>query len=101
MSLTKLIEDLEAVHTYNGLADPAKAVVDWIRNYVNEKNKEFTANRDSNKITFGKYKGQTVEQVAKLDKGLDYLSWILKQTWFSPDKFTNLHAQITEALKKT
>ena len=101
MSLTKLVEDLEAVHTYNGLADPAKVIVDWIRNYANEKNKEFLANRESGKITFGRYKGQTVGQVVKLDKGPEYLHWILKQTWFSPDRFKSLHEQITEALKKT
>ena len=100
MSLTKLVEDLEAVHTYDGLADPAKAIVDWIRNYANEKNKEFLANRESGKITFGKYKGQTIEQVAKLDKGLDYLGWILRQTWFNSDKFPALYAQIKEVLKK-
>ena len=101
MSLTKLIEDLEFAHSYAGLADPAKAVVDWIRNYVEEKTKEFKENRESNRITFGRYKGQTVGQVVKLDKGPEYLHWILKQTWFSPDRFKSLHEQITEALKKT
>ena len=100
MSLTKMIEDLEAVHTYDGLADPARTIVDWLRNYVNEKTKEFKVNRESGKLTFGKYKGQTVGQVANLDKGLDYLGWILKQTWFSSDKFPSLHAQIKEVLKK-
>ena len=101
MSLTTLLTELETAHPYAGLSEQTKIVVDWIRNYVEEKTKEFKENRESNRITFGRYKGQTVGQVVKLDKGPEYLHWILKQTWFSPDRFKSLHGQITEALKKT
>ena len=100
MSLTTLLTDLELAHPYTGLSKPTKAVVDWLKTYVAEKNKEFASNRDEGKITFGKYRGQTVEQVAGLDKGLDYLGWVSRQTWMSADKFPALYVKITEALKK-
>ena len=32
---------------------------------------------------FGKYKGQSVDQIASSDKGLSYLDWIVGQDWFN------------------
>jgi len=32
-------------------------------------------------ILFGKYKGQTLEEIAETDEGLLYLDWLRGQSW--------------------
>lgn len=75
-----------------------KALYDFVKGYIEEKTAEYKSNRDQGLITFGKYKGSKVEELVKLAKGRDYLGWVHRQTWFTSDKFPDLHAQIEEAI---
>ena len=79
----------------------ASEVLAFVRAYMAEEQAKYQTNKDNNAITFGKYKGQTPAQVAGLDKGLDYLGWISRQTWFSEDKFESLYPLVMDQLKKT
>ena len=78
-------------------ANVFKFVNEWIEN----EQANYKKNRDSGLITFGKYKGQSVEQVAQLEKGLDYLGWVSRQSWFNNEKFPALHAKVSEVLNNS
>ena len=102
MSLQRLSDELkkEYVDSDTGklkkttAANMFKFVNEWIEN----EQSTYKKNKDSGLITFGKFKGQSVEQVAQLEKGIDYLGWVSRQSWFNSEKFPALHASVTEAL---
>lgn len=48
----------------------------------------------SDKITFGKYKGKTIQQLLHFDK--QYLTWLVKQTFM--DEYSALRDNIRTAL---
>jgi len=100
MSLSQLVTDLEIAHPSTRLSAQAKEIVDWITSYVNEKNKEYNANKDLGLITFGKFKGQSVKAVAGLEKGNEYLAWVSRQQWMTADKFPVLYPQLMAVLSK-
>lgn len=62
--------------------------------YVQEERTQYKKNLQDGKITFGKYKNFSVKELSGLEKGLDYLRWLLKQQWFTEDKFESLYASI-------
>jgi hypothetical protein len=99
-AITKMMEEMEAVHPTAKMGKPAKVIVEWIKAYAEAKSAEYNDNKDKGNITFGKYKGQSVEQVANLEKGLDYLGWVSRQTWMAEDKFPSLYPKIMATLKK-
>ena len=61
-------------------------VVDFINDYVDASVSEYKSNIKNNCINFGKWKGMTIKEVCSSEKGKDYLSWLLKQSWFSEEK---------------
>jgi len=99
-AITQMLNELETIHPLEDVSDETQKVIQWITEYAEKRQKQYQDNKNSGKITFGKYKGQTVEAVAGLDKGIDYLGWVSRQTWMSSEKFPTLFAQIEAALKK-
>jgi hypothetical protein len=71
-------------------------VVEWIEDYIKDNKKEYRDNRDSGKLTFGKYKGYEISELAQTEKGKDYLQWLMAQSFFSEDKFTCYHNKLKE-----
>lgn len=59
----------------------------FIDSYIDKEEAEYKKNKENNLITWGKYKGYSVKELALTDKGKSYLEWTLSQTWVSPDKF--------------
>ena len=93
MSLQKLLTHLQetvAIKPKTTVDD----LMDNIKEYILEQNKEYKKNVKDGKISFGKYKGFSVKELSGLEKGLDYLGWLLKQQWFSEDKFGSLYDAI-------
>jgi hypothetical protein len=102
MSLQRLSDELknEFVDSDTGKLRKIAAgnVFKFVNDFIENEQANYKKNKDSGLITFGKFKGQSVEQVAQLDKGLDYLGWISRQSWFSADKFPALYTKVTETL---
>jgi hypothetical protein len=103
MSLQRLKDEMkkEYVDSDTGKLRKIAAgnVFKFVNDFIEKEQSAYKKNTESGLITFGKYKGQSVEQVAQLDKGLDYLGWISRQSWFSADKFPALYTKVTETLK--
>ena len=93
MSLQKLLTHLQETID-NNPKTTVDDLMDNIKEYISEQNKEYKKNVQDGKIRFGKYKGFSVKELSTLEKGLDYLGWLLKQTWFSEDKFRSLYDAI-------
>jgi hypothetical protein len=69
---------------------------DFIDSYVEAEQKEYTNNKNNGKLTFGKYKGYSIDELAKTDKGKDYLSWLSAQSFFTEGKFDELKEKLNE-----
>ena len=100
-AITRMLEQMEITHPVAKMTRPAKTIHEWIKAYAEKESAEYANNKDKGLISFGKYKGQSVEAVMGLDKGAEYLLWVQKQSWFTEDKFSVLYPKIVEALKKT
>ena len=88
MSLLKL---KTALKTYLTSPDSpsdvsTQSVVDFINVYIDASVSEYKSNVKNNCINFGKWKGMTIKEVCASEKGKDYLTWLLKQSWFSEEK---------------
>jgi hypothetical protein len=68
----------------------------FIDEYLENEKKQYDANKQNGKITFGKYKGYSVKELALTDKGKDYLQWLMAQTFFTEDKFPDLHKELKD-----
>lgn len=79
----------------------ANNVFKFVNEWIENEQANYKKNKDSGLITFGKYKGQSVEQVVQLDKGIDYLGWVSRQSWMTPEKFGSLYPKIKAALNNT
>ena len=99
-AISRMMEELETVHPTAKMTKPTKLIIDWIKAYAEKESAEYADNKDKGLISFGKYKGQSVEAVMGLDKGADYIGWISRQSWMVEDKFPSLYPKIVEALKK-
>ena len=93
MSLQKLLTHLQEI-VDNKPKTTVDDLMDNIKEYILEQNKQYKKNVQDGKISFGKYKGFSVKELSGLEKGLDYLGWLLKQQWFSEDKFGSLYDAI-------
>ena len=93
MSLQKLLTHLQET-VDNKPKTTVDDLMDSIKEYILEQNKQYKKNVQDGKISFGKYKGFSVKELSGLEKGLDYLGWLLKQQWFSEDKFGSLYDAI-------
>ena len=68
----------------------------FIDEYMENEKREYDNNKSNGKITFGKYKGYSVKELALSEKGKDYLQWLMAQTFFTEDKFPDLHKELRE-----
>ena len=66
----------------------------FIDEYLENEKREYENNKSNGKITFGKYKGYSVKELALTDKGKDYLQWLMSQEFFSEQKFPDLHNEL-------
>ena len=99
-AISRMLQQMEITHPTEKMTKQTKIIIDWIKAYAEKESAEYADNKDKGLISFGKYKGQSVEAVMGLDKGADYLGWVQKQSWFTEDKFSVLYPKIVEALKK-
>ena len=95
-----MLQQMEITHPVAKMTRPAKTIHEWIKAYAEKESAEYNKNRDNGLISFGRYKGQSVEAVMGLDKGLEYLQWVQKQSWFTEDKFSSLYPKVMEVIKK-
>jgi hypothetical protein len=68
----------------------------FIDEYLENEKKEYENNRQNGKLTFGKYRGYSIKELALTEKGKDYLQWLLAQAFFTEDKFSDLHKELKE-----
>ena len=87
MSLNKLLETLLSEFPEDDDDTDSSRVINFIKKYIETEQKNYTENKDNNKLTFGKFKGYSVKELALTDKGIDYLQWLLSQSWCTEDKF--------------
>ena len=57
-------------------------VIAMIDLFAEEEQKKYDELKKDRKLSFGKYRGYTVRELALTQKGKDYLSWLLGQGWF-------------------
>ena len=100
MALTTLSNAMRQFYDDN---DPTSSeLLDFVDNYITAENAKYKTAVANNLVTFGKFKGFSVEQVVASPKGTDYLMWLMSQQWFTEDKFPGLIAEIKKhTLKKT
>ena len=84
MSLQELVEKLHKNFTPEILHDDGLLIMNYINNYVLENESK----NNSVSITFGKYNGYLVSELMGIDKGRDYLQWLIGQSWI--DKFPEI-----------
>ena len=87
MSLTKLQEGLKKFTE----DDKATDVISYVNDFIDEQQKTYTQNKENRCISFGKHKGSSMEDMSKTQAGKSYIQWLLKQTWFTEDKFQDLY----------
>ena len=54
-----------------------------IEEFAQIKKAEYDKLKADRKLSFGKYRGYTVKELSASEKGREYLSWLLGQTWFA------------------
>jgi hypothetical protein len=88
-ALTKFSEAL--YEQFPAITDEMK---EWVASYIEDDSKAFKALKDDGKISFGKWRGYSIAELAQTSKGLEYIQWCLAQTWFEESKFPALFADI-------
>jgi len=68
----------------------------FIDEYLENEKKEYNNNKQNGKLTFGKYRGYSIKELALTQKGKEYLEWLMSQTFFTEDKFSDLHKELKE-----
>ena len=91
MSSLKILRDLlvEAIDEKAGMS--SMDIIDYVDGYIAEEQKKYDINKANKALTFGKYKGFTVKELSSTPKGRDYLSWLRRQQWCTPQKFPYIH----------
>jgi len=95
--MSRVLEDLKE-NIREGLITEAidtDIVFGLIDEFAAMEEKRYAAMRKDKKLTFGKYRGYTVKELALSEKGAAYCSWLLSQTWFV-EKNSHLVDEIKE-----
>ena len=74
-----------------------EGLMDFAREYVDQQRVEYEENKSKKALTFGKWKGFKVAELAQTEKGRSYLTWLLSQTWCTEDKFKYIHDGCSQA----
>lgn len=62
-------------------------IATFLEVYIAKEKAEYKDNKKDNKLTFGKFKGYSILELSTLEKGKDYLQWVLSQTWVDDEKW--------------
>lgn len=74
----------------------------FVDTYIRNERKQYMADRGAGLMTFGKFKGHSIDSLAIDEKGREYLKWLLAQSFFTEEKFSALHQKLTElGIKRT
>ena len=87
MSLAKLQEGLKKFTE----DDKSYDVISYVNDFIDEQQKTYTQNKENRCISFGKFKGSSMEDMSKTTTGKSYIQWLLKQSWFTEEKFQDLY----------
>jgi hypothetical protein len=75
--------------------DTSNKVFKFLQDYIENDIKLYKSNKKDNKLTFGKFAGYTIKEVASGgDKGKSYLEWLMAQSWFTEEKFPNEYEEL-------
>ena len=69
-------------------------ISEFMASYMEKEQKEFQELKHDGKLTFGKFKGYSLDELANTSKGKEYLQWLMAQSFFSEDKFAAYHKQL-------
>ena len=95
--MSRILEQLKE-HLADGLkAESIEQAVVFrlIDEFADMEEKRYAMLRKDKKLTFGKYRGYTVKELALTEKGATYCAWLLSQTWFV-EKNSHLVDEIKE-----
>ena len=82
--------------TFQNEGDIKQEHKDFINGYIDAEQAKYTSNKKDGRLTFGKFKDYSVDQIVKAPKGLDYLKWLLEQSWFNAEKFGDLYTEVSK-----
>ena len=74
--------------------DNADPVFKFLQDYIENETKIYKANKKDGKLNFGKFKDLSIKEVASSEPGRKYLSWLMAQSWFTPDKFEEHYIEL-------
>tara|TARA_R110001606_G_scaffold6061_1_gene27392 strand:+ start:1279 stop:1608 length:330 start_codon:yes stop_codon:yes gene_type:complete len=77
-----------------GHAVTADQVMSFIDEYAEIDRKAYLKNKGDGRLSFGKHKGFSVQELCANPKGLSYMTWLLKQQWFEKTKYPEIFEQI-------
>ena len=98
MSLPKFREQLLLSIPLDTMNPEQMLIINFLDTQILEQKAKFKLNKDSNRFTFGKYKGYTVEEIIRCPsgKGTSYLEWLICQSFFTDVLYPDLYAQLKE-----
>ena len=98
MSLTKFRELLVEQLKEQMVSADGVLILEFLDKQIVEQKAEYKLNKDTGRISFGKYKGFTIKDVLKCPsgKGESYIQWLMNQSWFVDDKYPDLYQQIKD-----
>ena len=71
-------------------------IQDFIEEYIEKDKQAYFESKSDGKLSFGKYKGYSLDELASSTKGKEYLQWLMAQSFFSEDKFGHYHKKLKE-----
>ena len=74
--------------------DNTNPVFKFLQEYIETEQKFYKANKKDNKLTFGKFSGYSIKEVAASEKGKSYLEWMMSQSWFTAEKFPEHYEEL-------
>ena len=69
-------------------------IYNFVETYIADQQREFKQNKSGNKLSFGKYVGYSISELALTSKGYEYIQWLTQQAWFNEEKYPNEFAEL-------
>ena len=82
------------LEAFPDIAVENEEIYNFVEKYIEDQQKEFKQNKGANKLSFGKYAGYSISELALTDKGKSYLEWLVGQSFFTPEKFPEYYDEI-------
>lgn len=67
-----------------------KALMTHIKTFIADEQKDYETNVEKGALTFGKHRGFKIDDLVKNETGKSYLTWLVRQTWLTDEKFPDL-----------